>query len=146
MIDKLRADLKEAMKQKDQLRTSVLRMAISAVRYAEDAKQKTLSDNDVITVIQKAVKTRRDSIEQFKKGGRDDLVAKETQEIAILEQYLPKQLDQAATEALVDQAIAEVGAASMKDMGLVMKKIMSEHRGEVDGRTAQQIVSARLKE
>jgi len=145
MIEKLRADLKNAMKQKDQLRMSVLRMVLAAVRYAEDQKQRALADEDVIAVIQKAVKMRQDSVEQFEKAGRDELVARESQEIDILRQYLPQQLDEAATAQIVDQVIAEVGATSMEDMGAVMKEIMSAHRGEVDGRTVQQIVTAKLK-
>lgn len=145
MIEKLRADLKNAMKQKDQLRMSVLRMVLAAVRYAEGQKQRALADEDVIAVIQKAVKMRQDSVEQFEKAGRDELVARESQEIEILQQYLPQQLDEAATAQIVDQVIAEVGATSMEDMGAVMKEIMSAHRGEVDGRTVQQIVTAKLK-
>jgi len=145
MLSKIRQDMQDAMRKKDMVAANALRMVLSAVSYAEVAKKGKLDEGEVIGVIQKAVKTRKESIEEFKKGGRQDLVDKETKELAVLERYLPQQLSAADMEALVAKVIAEVGATSMKDMSKVMKEIMAKHKGQVDGKVVQQFVVAKLK-
>ena len=145
LLEKLREDMKTAMRAKDALALGTLRMILAGVMN-EDVKQgKPLDDAGVMAVIQRGIKSRKDSVEQFTKGGRQDLVDKETKEIEILQRYLPKQLDEAATRALIERLIAEVGAQHKGDIGKVMRKIMSEHRGEVDGGLTQRILGEILK-
>lgn len=145
LIDKIREDMKTAMKQKDTIALGALRMLLAAVMNEEVKLGKPLDDAGVIALIQRGVKSRKESVEQFTKGGRLDLADKETKEIEVLQRYLPKQLDEAATRALIEKTIAEVGAQHKGDFGKVMRKIMSEHRGEVDGALVQRLVSELLK-
>ena len=124
--EKLTADMKEAMKAKEagKQRLSVIRLVRGAIRQLEIDGKKELVDEDVLGVISKEAKQRRDAIEEFKKGGRDDLVAAAEAEIAILMEYLPKQLSTGEIKGLVQEAIAASGATSPKDMGKVMKELM----------------------
>lgn len=140
--DKLTADMKDAMKAREagKLRLSVIRLVRGAIRQQEIDGQKELSDEDVLGVISKEVKQRRDSIEDFKKGGRDDLVAEAEAEIAVLMQYLPQQLSEDEVRNLVKDAIAASGAASPKDMGKVMKELMPKVKGRADGKLVNGIV------
>src|SRR5262245_41071624 len=108
------------MRSGDALRRDVLRMAQNSMYAVEKKDRRELTDDDVITVITREVKTRRESVEAFRKGGREDLAAKEEAEIAILAEYLPAQLDDGAIEALVSEAIAATGASNARDMGKVM--------------------------
>ena len=144
--DKLTADMKDAMKAREagKLRLSVIRLVRGAIRQQEIDGQKELSDEDVLGVISKEVKQRRDSIEDFQKGGRDDLVAEAAAEIAVLMEYLPQQLSEDEVRSLVKEAIAASGAASPKDMGKVMKELMPKVKGRADGKLVNEIVKELL--
>ena len=144
--DKLTADMKDAMKAREagKLRLSVIRLVRGAIRQQEIDGQKELSDEDVLGVISKEVKQRRDSIEDFKKGGRDDLVAEAEAEIAVLMEYLPQQLSENEVRNLVKDAIVASGAASPKDMGKVMKELMPKVKGRADGKLVNGIVKELL--
>ena len=142
--EQLTADMKEAMKNKEKDRLAVIRMVRGAIRQQEIDGQKELGEEDVIAVISKEVKMRRDSIEDFKKGGRDDLVAAAEAEIAILMEYLPQQLSEDEVRNLVKEAIAASGAASPKDMGKVMKELMPKVKGRADGKLVNEIVKELL--
>ena len=135
----------EAMKAKDQTRLVPLRMLKAAFMNREVEKGRALDENESRQVVASLVKQRRDSIDQFLKGGRKDLADKETAEIAILEGYLPPALDEADLERAVDAAVASTGAASPKDMGKVMKAVMSALAGKtVDGKKVNEAVRSRL--
>ena len=138
--EKLTADLKDAMRAQDTLRKRVLRLALASIKNAEIEKQAELSEAEVVKVLQKEVKERRDTIEGAQKAGRDDLVAEAEAEIAVLETYLPQQLSEAELETLVRGTIAEVGAASMREMGKVMSAIMPKVQGRADGKAVSQMV------
>ncbi|MCX6907169.1 MAG: GatB/YqeY domain-containing protein [Verrucomicrobia bacterium] len=141
LFDKIQADLKQAMLSKDVLRTSVLRLLVSAARYYQEEKSlPALADADLIQVLKRQVKQRRDSIESFAAANRSDMAEKERQELAILENYLPQQLSEAEITALVKAAIAESGAASKAQAGLVMKSVMPKLQGKADGKQVNQIV------
>ncbi len=137
-------DMKEAMKAKDTARVSTLRLLLSEIKNKEIDKRGELSDDEVLAVIQKAVKQRRESIEQYKKAGREDLAEKESKELEILESYLPQPLTEEELEAIIDEAIKEVGATSPRDMGKVMKVVMPKVRGRADGKVVNQKVREKL--
>ena len=145
LIEKLTVDMKETMKQGEKERLSVIRLVRGAVRQAEIDGKKTLSDDEIIGVITKEVKMRRDSIEEFERGGRSDLVEKTQAEIAILMPYLPAQLSPDEVRQLVETAVAEVGATTAKDMGKVMGVLMPRVKGRADGKLVNEIVRALLK-
>lgn len=138
--EKLTQSLKEAMKAKDELRKRVVRMALSAIKNAEIEKRAELEAPDVLAILQKEVKARHETIEGAKQAGRDDLIGEAEAEIAVLEEYLPKGLTREELVELVKEAIAEAGATSPKEMGLVMKVLMPKIRGRADGKEANQIV------
>lgn len=140
LTEKINADLKEAMKARDEIRVSTLRMLKSAIGYALIDK-KELSQADVMDIIAKQVKQRQDSISGFEKGNRPDLAAKEKKELEILLTYLPKQLSQQEIEVEVAKAIQEVGA----HLGQVMKILMDRLKGRADGKLISQIVNQQLK-
>jgi uncharacterized protein YqeY len=122
------------MRSGDVLRRDVLRMAQNAVYAVEKRERREPSDDDVAAILTREVKTRRESIDAFRKGGREDLAAKEEAEIAILSEYLPEQLDEAAIQTLVGEAIAATGAASARDLGKVMGWLSPKTRGRADGK------------
>jgi uncharacterized protein YqeY len=143
--DQVNADLTAAMKAKDAGRLSALRMLKAAIMNKGVEKGRDLEDAEVLQVVSSLVKQRRDSIEQFTKAGRTDLVEKETGEIAVLEHYLPPAATAVEIEAAVKAAIAETGAASPKDMGKVMKAVMPRLAGKnADGKTVNEIVRRTL--
>ena len=144
--EKIAADITAAMKAKDALRLSALRMLKAAVTTKGMVeKGRDLEDAEVLQVVASLVKQRRDSIEQFAKAGRTDLVDKETAEIAILEHYLPPAVSAEEIEAAVTAAIAETGASSAKDMGKVMKAVMPKLAGKnADGKTVNEAVRRKL--
>ena len=123
MYEKINEDLKVAMKEKDTFKLSVLRMLKSALQLEQISKNHELDDNEVSAVLKKQVKIRKDSLEEYEKYGKTDSVKQLEDEIEILSNYLPEELDAKSVEALVDEAINEVNPSSMKEMGLVMKKI-----------------------
>ena len=123
MNNKINEDLKSAMKEKDTFKLSVLRMLKSALQMEQIAKKHELSDTEVASVIKKQVKIRKDSVEEYKKYGKDDSVKDLEQEIAILEAYLPEEMSQAEIEEVINSVFETVKPTSMKDMGLVMKNV-----------------------
>lgn len=141
MLARLEADLKEALKAGQKRRVSTLRLLLANLKNEKIALQRDLTDAEVETAIRKAVKQRREAIEQYSAGGRADLVEAETEELGILEAYLPKSLSDAELEDAVRTIIAEKGFASGKDVGLLMKELMARggHKGRVDGKRAQEI-------
>ena len=143
--ERLSAEMKAAMLAKDADRLSTLRLLKSAVGYAQiEKKTDRLSDADFIGVVQKEVKKRHDSIEQFEKGGRPDLAEREKKELVILETFLPKPLSAEELEHLVKGAIHEIGATSKKDMGPVIKAVQAKAAGRADGRTISALVGKLL--
>lgn len=123
MNNKINEDLKSAMKEKDTFKLSVLRMLKSALQMEQIAKKHELSDTEVASVIKKQVKVRKDSVEEYKKYGKDDSVKDLEQEIAILENYLPEEMSQTEIEEVINSVFETVKPTSMKDMGLVMKNV-----------------------
>jgi len=138
--DQINDDLKKAMKGGDKLRTQTLRLLKSAVRYAEIEIRADLDDPGVLAVIAKQAKQRRESIVEFQKGGRTDLVEQESAELVILESYLPAQLSEAEIRAKVEAVIAQLGITDVKGLGQVMKQVMAELQGLADGKVVNQIV------
>ena len=145
LMERIGGDITAAMRAKDQARLMPLRMAKAALVNKEVEKGRALEDAEAMQVIASLIKQRRDSIEQFRQGGREDLATKETAEIAILETYLPPPVDPQVIERAVDEAIAEAGATSAKDLGRVMKGVMPKLTGHaVDGRTVNEMVRRKL--
>jgi hypothetical protein len=145
LIDTLAASIAGAMRQKDATRLSTLRMLKAALMNREVALGRALDDAESLQVVNSLVKQRRDSIEQFTKGGRQDLADKEAAEIRVLETYLPPAADQAAIDRAVAEAIAETAATSPKDMGRVMKAVMAKFAGQtVDGKAVNETVRRKL--
>jgi uncharacterized protein YqeY len=144
-IDRITQDLTAAMRAKDTTRLATLRMAKAALMNREVERGRALDDAESQQVITSLIKQRRDSIEQFRNGGRDDLAVKEEAELAILEAYVPPPVAAAEIEAAVEAAIAETGAATAKDMGRVMKAVMTRLAGAtVDGKVISDLVRRRL--
>ncbi|MBQ1417760.1 MAG: GatB/YqeY domain-containing protein [Selenomonas sp.] len=143
--EQLTADMKDAMKNKEKDRLAVIRMVRGAIRQQEIDGQKELGDEDVIAVISKEVKMRRDSIEEFKKGAREDLVEKTQAEIDVLLPYLPAQLSEDEVRELVKAAVEQTGAATPKDMGKVMGVLMPKVKGRADGKMVNTIVKSFLQ-
>ncbi|WP_067931050.1 GatB/YqeY domain-containing protein [Alicyclobacillus kakegawensis] len=144
LAERLSDDLKQAMKNRDKLRTSVIRMVRSALKNREIESGKALTDEDVVAVLQKELKQRKDALASFVSAGRSDLAEQAEAEIAILSEYLPQPLDEAQLRELAANVIAEVGAASRADMGKVMSQLMPRIRGRADGKAAQRIVQELL--
>ncbi len=143
--EQLMADLKEAMRQRDERRKQTIRSVIAALKQAEteldsSGARTVLDEKGILAQITKQAKIRQESIDAFRAGGREDLVAKEEAELAILQAYLPRQLTQEEIEAQARRIIAETGASSPRDIGKVMQPLMAELRGQVDGRLVNQIV------
>lgn len=141
---KLSEDMKTAMKAKDSARLSTIRMLNSSIKNKEIDQRRDLAEDEVMAVISTAVKQRRDSIEQFKTAGRQDLVEKEEAETAILLSYLPQQLTEDEIRGIVKSAITETSATSGKDMGKVMKVIMPQTKGKADGGLVNKVVKELL--
>jgi uncharacterized protein YqeY len=144
LSEQLQADMKTAMRDGDALRRDTLRMVIAAVQNSAKEKREPLSDEEVLAVITKQVKTRRESIKAFQDAGRDDLAAKEQSEIDVLTPYLPARLDEDEVRALVVEAVASTGASSPKDMGRVMGALMPKVKGRADGKLVSSLVNEEL--
>lgn len=148
MLTRLQADLKTAMLARDASRTQVLRMVLAAYKNEAIAKglgpQGTLADTDALAVFRRLVKSREDSVAQFEKVGQMDRAAQERAEIELLKPYLPAMIEGPALEAAVTAAIAQSGATSKKDLGLVMKALQAAHGGAIDGKAASALVQSRL--
>jgi len=141
---KLETDLKQAIRAKDNVRRSVIRLVMAAIKNAEIARRAALDDADILGVIAKEVKQRHESIEAFRQGNRHDLVAQEEAELAILQEYLPQQLTREEIIAEARQVIAEVGAQGPGDKGKVMPKLIAQLKGRADGREINTVVTELL--
>ena len=144
LLKKLQNEMKNALKSKDTLRLSVIRMLISEIKKEQIDKKKELSDEEILNIIQRYAKQRREAIEQYKKANRQDLVEKEEKELNIVLEFLPKQLTEEEINKIVEEVIKEVGASSIKDMGKVMKVVMEKVKGRADGSIVSKIVKAKL--
>ena len=142
--DRVQTDIATAMRAGDGLRRDVLRMVSSAAYNVEKRQGHPLTDDEYLAVLTREVKTRRESVEAFRAGGRDDLVAKEEAEIAIIAAYLPAALGEAEVAALVDEAIAATGASSPRDLGKVMGWLSPRTRGRADGKQVSELVARKL--
>jgi uncharacterized protein YqeY len=142
--ERLVEEMKEAMKSNDRLRLSTIRMIRSAVKNKEIEIRKPLDDEGIQRVIQGMVRKGEESLEQFKLGGRMDLVEKESKEIEVLRTYLPQSMTQEEMIKVIDQTIQEVEATSLKDLGKVMKSVMPKLQGKADGKLVNQLVKERL--
>ena len=140
--DRITEDMKTAMRAGEKERLATIRLILSAVKQREVDERITLDDSQVLAAIEKMIKQRKEAITQFQAGGRADLVAKETAEIGILQGYLPAQMSDAEIDALIGEAIASTGAASIKDMG----KVMGAVKAKAQGRADMGAVSARIKQ
>lgn len=151
IIDRLKEDLKAAMRAKDKVRLRTLRSLRSALKNKEiDQRQEgaetVLSEQDQLAVLRKQANQRKDSIEQYEEAGREDLVQKEREELAVLEEYMPEQMSDDELRNRLQAIVDDVGASSMGDMGPVMGRAMSELRGRVDGSRVQEMVQQLLRE
>ncbi len=144
LMAKLQDDLKEAMKAGDVPRREALRMAISALKMKKIELTRELDAGQEIAVVQKEVKKRHEAIEQFVAGKREDLAARERAEIAVLARYLPKELSEAEAREIVKAAITKLGVSTKKDLGQVMKAVLAEHKGKVDGKLVQRLANELL--
>lgn len=136
--------MRDAMRARDQRRTSTLRMAMAAAHNREIEVGRPLTDDEVTEVLSRQVKQRRESVEQFRSGGREEMAVNEEAEAEILAEFLPEQLSAAELEALVAQAVADTGAASSSDMGRVMGAVMPHVKGRADGKAVSEAVRRRL--
>ena len=144
LAQRIRSDLNQAIKQKDKLRCSVLRLALANIRNTEIAQQKTLDESGILGVIVKEAKQRRESIEAFEKGNRQDLVEQEKAELAILSEYLPEQMSREEIIAVARKIIDEIGATSPSDKGKVMSQLMPQMKGRAEGQEVNAVVSELL--
>lgn len=142
ILERLNSDMKEAMKAKDSFSLSVIRMAKGAIQLEAINKKKELSDDDMVSVISKQIKMRKDSIEEFEKGNRKDLIEQNLKEIEILNKYMPEQLSNEEINKIIDEAFELIKPTSMKDMG----KIMGEINPKIKGKADMSYVSSTIKE
>ncbi|MEV2463522.1 GatB/YqeY domain-containing protein [Paenibacillus larvae] len=144
LSERLNEDMKQAMKSQDKFKLSVIRMVKASIKNLEIDQHKTLDDNEVLDVLSREIKQRKDSLQEFKQAGRDDLVQKLEAEIAILMEYMPQQLSEDEIKVIVQQTIQEVGATSKADMGKVMGALMPKVKGRADGKLVNQLVQQSL--
>lgn len=145
LIEKIKAEVKEAMKQKDTVKLSTLRMLNSAIKNtAIDKRKETLDDSEVIEVVSRAVKQHKDSIENYKNANREELVEQEQKELNILMEYMPEQMSEDEIRKIAADSIAEIGEVSVADFGKVMGQIMSKVKGKADGNIVTRIVKEEL--
>ncbi|AVX20013.1 hypothetical protein SAMN02745885_00876 [Carboxydocella sporoproducens DSM 16521] len=146
LLERLTADMKEAMKAKEagKVRLSTIRMAKSAIKNAEIEKKRELTEEEIIEVIAREVKQRRDAMEEYRKAGREDIVQQLEAEVAVLLPYLPEQLDENQLRQLIQEAIAATGAQGPKEMGKVMGYLMPKIKGRADGKLVNHLVKEYL--
>jgi len=144
LIDDIKNDLKDAMLSKEKLKVSTLRLSLSSIKNRQIEKGEELDDNEIVAVLSSEVKKRRESAEEYSKAERTELAEKEEAEIKIIEKYLPEQMTEQEITKLIDEAIADTGAESKKDMGKVMQQLMPKTKGRADGRKVSQIVTEKL--
>jgi len=142
--NKIQSDLNQALKDKKKAEVSTLRLLLSEIHNQEIAKQAELTKEDIIKVVQKEVKRRKEAIEAYQKGNRDDLVAKEKQELEILNKYLPQQMSSKELETIIQSVIKETGASSISDFGKVMGAVMGRVKGQADGKAVSESVKKAL--
>jgi hypothetical protein len=140
LVDKIQKDMYKAMKEKEKERINALRNIIGKLKYRYIDKGDKLTEQEEIKVIQSLAKQRRESIEMYKQGGRNDLVETETKELSIIEEYLPQAMSEEEVRRLVRETVKETGAESMSDLGKVMPLVMKKGAGKVDGKIAQEIL------
>lgn len=145
MVERIEEELKTAMKAQDKEKTGTLRMVKAALHNRKIEKRADLTDEEAVSVLVSMVKQRKDSIEQFEAGGRNDLADKEKAEIAVIQLYLPEQLDEEAVAALVKEAVEASGAKSQKEMGKVMALLMPKVKGKADGKLVNNLVRSMLE-
>jgi uncharacterized protein YqeY len=138
-------DLKDALRKRDTLRLSVLRMLKSEIGYKEKEKGSKLSDDEIISVLSSSIKRRRESIEQFQKGGREDLASREKAEAEVVAVYLPEQLSREELRGIIEKAIERLKAAGPSSLGLVREEVMPQVKGRADGKLVNQMVSDELQ-
>lgn len=144
MVDKIQADLKQAQLARDEVKVSTLRLLLSEIKNTEIAKGNSLSDEDIVSVVQKEVKKRKEAAAGFRSGGREEAALKEEAEAEILEGYLPEQLSNEELTKIVETTITELGATSISDMGKVIGAVMGKVKGQTDGGSVSSIVKDRL--
>lgn len=142
--EQLNEAMKAAMKARDSLRLNAIRLVRTAIKNREIDERRELDDQEVIGVLSTLVKQRKESAQVYREGGRPELAEKEEQELAIIQEFLPTQLGETELRAIIEAAVNETGAASMKDMGKVMKVVTSKTLGRADGRLVSELVKARL--
>ena len=143
--EKIEEDFKEALKSRDKDRLSILRMIKSSIKNEEIEKKESLNDEEISAILRLFVKRAKEAIEQFSNAGRTELAEKETKELAIVRNYLPKQPDEDEVRKIVRESIDETGAAGLKDMGRVMKAVMVKAKGRIDGKSANTLVKEMLE-
>jgi uncharacterized protein len=144
MIERMREDLKRAMKAGDKTTVSVLRMLLSAVNYSAIDEKRELSEEEVVALLQKSIRSRKESIEAFRSGGRPELAEKEEAELKIVEHYLPAQMEGPELEQAVDRLLTELQITQKKEMGRAMKEFMARYRGKADGKAVNALIASKL--
>ncbi|GFN22532.1 MAG: GatB/YqeY domain-containing protein [Thermoanaerobacteraceae bacterium] len=145
MKEQLARDMKEALKSHDKVRLQTIRMVLASIKNAEIEKRRLLNDDEMVSIIQREIKLRKEALEQFARGGREDLVRQTQAEIGVLEKYLPDQLSEEELLGVIRDTIREVGAQSTRDVGKVMAALMPKIRGRADGKRANQLVVELLR-
>ncbi len=145
LLEKIEADLKIAMKAGDAARTETLKMLKSDMSYEKAKTGKDLTDEQMLEVVSRSARRRRDSIKEFQKGNRQDLVDSETQELAIVEEYLPKQMSEQEIEKFISDKLSSIGTVTQKDFGKIMGEIMKELKGKADGAVVKSMLSAKFE-
>ncbi|WP_025689900.1 GatB/YqeY domain-containing protein [Paenibacillus zanthoxyli] len=140
LSERLNEDMKQAMKSKDKFKLSTIRMVRSTIKNLEIELKRTLDDNEVLDILSREIKQRKDALQEFEKAGRDELAASNKAEIEIIAQYLPEQLSEEEIKVIVQQTIQETGASSRNDMGKVMSALMPKVKGRADGKLVNQAV------
>ncbi|WP_100488637.1 GatB/YqeY domain-containing protein [Sporolactobacillus pectinivorans] len=144
LVDRLNSDMKQAMKARDKVRLSVIRMIKTALQNESIKKMKELSEDEVLAVLSRELKQRKDSLQEFENAGRQDLVEEVSNEIAIVQTYMPEQLSEEDIKSIIDETISEVGAGSKADIGKIMKVIMPKLKGRADGSLVNRLVRSKL--
>jgi uncharacterized protein YqeY len=147
LLEKLNEDYKEAVRNKDEIKRNTINLLLSALKYRQielRASGKELTDEEIIGVISKEIKKRKEAIELYEKGNRQDLAEKEKRELEILESYMPKQISEEELLKIIDETIKSVGASSPSDVGKVMKELMPKVKGKADGSLVKSLVEKRL--
>jgi uncharacterized protein YqeY len=144
LSDRLNEDMKQAMKSQDKFKLSVIRMVRSTIKNSEIDLKRPLDDNEVLDVLTREIKQRKDSLQEFTKAGRDDLADSLKVELVILAEYMPQQLSEEEVKAIVQQTIQQIGASSKADMGKVMTALMPQVKGRADGKLINQLVQQLL--